>query len=134
MFFWQHPDIVTLDYHQIIFGNFVEVEPLPCRDGWRPRCVAQPCCTVSDNFRRFYDVFYGNYEVKKCAIWRNKKLPIAWHGNGAGKWLWLLTLEELSRSCAFVANLTFQKYPVGPINDLFDSFDIARIEKQNGHR
>lgn len=30
-------------------------------------------------------------------------------GNGAGKWLWLLSLEELSRSCPFIANLTVQR-------------------------
>ncbi|CAJ1403440.1 unnamed protein product [Effrenium voratum] len=130
MYFWEHPELVTLDYHQSIFGNFVEVEAVACHDGWRPRCSMQPCCTVSDSFRRLHEVFYGNYRIAGCALWRKDKLPITWHGNGAGKWLWLLSLEELSRSCPFLANLTVQRYPVQPILDLFDRFDEARIQTQ----
>eukprot|EP00435_Cladocopium_sp_Y103_P065286 s818_g27.t1 len=64
MYFWEHPESVTLDYHQYIFGNFVEVEGAVCRDGWRPRCSMQPCCTVSDSFRRFQEIFYGNYRIE----------------------------------------------------------------------
>lgn len=71
LYFWEHPDVVVLDYHQIIFGNFLEVEPHPCYDGWKPRCAMEPCCTVSDNFTRFHEVFYGNYEVRGCSIWRS---------------------------------------------------------------
>ncbi|CAK9032158.1 Asparagine synthetase [glutamine-hydrolyzing] 1 (Glutamine-dependent asparagine synthetase 1) [Durusdinium trenchii] len=130
MYFWEHPESVTLDYHQSIFGNFVEVEGKPCHDGWRPRCSMQPCCTVSDSFRQLQQVFYGNYRVDGCALWRQNTLPITWHGNGAGKWLWLLSLEELSRSCPFIANLTVQRYPVQPILDLFDRFDRSRVQIQ----
>lgn len=130
MYFWEHPESVTLDYHQYIFGNFVEVEGAVCRDGWRPRCSMQPCCTVSDSFRRFQEIFYGNYRIETCALWRKNNLPITWHGNGAGKWLWLLSLEELSRNCPFVANLTVQRYPVQAILDLFDRFDETRVQTQ----
>eukprot|EP00913_Durusdinium_trenchii_P020614 g19360.t1 len=107
MYFWEHPESVTLDYHQSIFGNF-----------------------VSDSFRQLQQVFYGNYRVDGCALWRQNTLPITWHGNGAGKWLWLLSLEELSRSCPFIANLTVQRYPVQPILDLFDRFDRSRVQIQ----
>ena len=79
-------------------------------------------------------------------------------GNGAGKWLWLLSLEELSRNCPFVANLTvqrlgraiagfqtlspacsflvhiwilaFTRYPIQAILDLFDRFDETRVQTQ----
>eukprot|EP00927_Polykrikos_kofoidii_P059952 TRINITY_DN5503_c0_g3_i1.p1 TRINITY_DN5503_c0_g3~~TRINITY_DN5503_c0_g3_i1.p1 ORF type:complete len:985 (-),score=157.67 TRINITY_DN5503_c0_g3_i1:568-3522(-) len=130
LFFWEHPDVVVLDYRQAIFGNFLEVERKECGDGWKPRCAFEPCCTVSDSFRRFNEVFYGNYEVRNCAIWRQGQLPISWHGNGAGKWLWLIALEELSRHCGYAASLFVEQYPVDPIERLFDSFDVARIERQ----
>jgi len=129
LYFWQHPEVVALDYHQSIFGNFLEVESSPCYDGWQPRCAVQPCCTLSDSFKRFRETFYGNYQVKACSIWRRGHLPISWHGNGAGKWLWLISLEELSRQCAYVANLTVQRYPVEPIERLFESFDKARVQR-----
>jgi len=121
-FFWRHPEVVALDHRQLIFGNFLEVERATCNDSWRPRCAFQPCCTVSDDFRRFHEVFYERYAVRGCGVWRHGNLPITWHGNGAGKWLWLLTLEELSRVCAFVANLTVQKFPVEVLEGLFDGF------------
>ena len=35
---------------------------------------------VSDSFRRLHEVFYGNYRVEACALWRRENLPIAWHG------------------------------------------------------
>lgn len=38
---------------------------------------------VSDSFRRLHEVFYGNYRVEACALWRQEKLPIAWHGHPA---------------------------------------------------
>ena len=38
---------------------------------------------VSDSFRRFHEVFYGNYRIETCALWRKNNLPIAWHGRSA---------------------------------------------------
>lgn len=129
--FWEHPDEIALDYHQSIFGNFLEVEGVPCYDGWRPTCAAQPCCTLSDDFKRFHRTFYGSYEVRGCSVWRKGRLPISWHGNGAGKWLWLIALEELTRVCTYVANLTVQQYPIEPIEKLFEEFDQARVLRQH---
>lgn len=131
LFFWEHQDLIALDYHQSLFGNFLEVEHSECYDGWQPRCSFKPCCTVSDSFTRFHETFYGKYNVKGCSIWRMGHLPISWHGNGAGKWLWWLSLEVLSRVCTFVANLTVQLYPVKPIEQLFQNFDAARLLRQH---
>lgn len=36
---------------------------------------------VSDSFRRLHEVFYGNYRIAGCALWRKDKLPITWHGS-----------------------------------------------------
>jgi len=130
LFFWENQDLIALDYHQSLFGNFLEVEHSECYDGWQPRCSFKPCCTVSDSFTRFHETFYGKYNVKGCSIWRMGHLPISWHGNGAGKWLWWLSLEVLSRVCTFVANLTVQLYPVKPIEQLFQNFDAARVLRQ----
>jgi len=127
LYFWEHPETVMLDYHQDIFGNFLEVEHSTCYDGWKPRCAFEPCCTISDSFSRFREVFYERYSVEGCQISRLGRTPISWHGNGAGKWIWLLALDTLARSCPYVANLTVEKYPVGPIEDMWREFDKSRV-------
>ncbi|CAE8696682.1 unnamed protein product, partial [Polarella glacialis] len=89
----------------------------------------KPCCTESDNFRRFHELFYGLYDVKGCAVWRQDKLPVSWHGNGAGKWLYLLALDRLSMRCPVVANLTLALSPTDMIGGVFRRFEErSRIE------
>merc|ERR1712048_565047 len=118
-YFWDNQDTIALDYNQSIFGNFLEVSKRSCESGWIPQCAFKPCCTESDNFYLMPELFYGHYEVRGCAVWRDGNLPISWHGNGAGKWLYLLSLDGLSRHCAIVANLTLKRYDTGLVQDLF---------------
>jgi len=122
-FFWDHQDMIALDYHQRIFGNFLEVVNKPCDNDWVPQCAVMPCCTESDNFREFHKLFYGRYKVQDCAVWRGDHLPISWHGNGAGKWLYLLSLDSLSLHCGMVANITLARYPVEMLEGVFNRFE-----------
>jgi hypothetical protein len=66
---------VTLDYHQYIFGNFVEVEGAVCRDGWRPRCSMQPCCTATWHIWRRHVT--GELGSRSCPVfhWGQRQLP-----------------------------------------------------------
>merc|ERR1712107_820873 len=86
LYYWDHQDRVALDYHQSLFGNFLEIAQRHCESDWAPTCAVKPCCTESDNFRRFHQLFYSMYNVNGCAVWRKENLPVSWHGNGAGKW------------------------------------------------
>lgn len=131
VYFWTHPEVVAMDYYQGIFGNFLEVKRQPCENGWRPQCAFQPCCTESDEFRRFHEVFYGKYEVRECAVWRQGKLPVSWHGNGLGKWIWLISLNELSSSCNYFARLVLSNYPVTMLDGIFERFE--RIQTRRWH-
>lgn len=111
LYFWDHQDRIALDYHQSIFGNFLEISNRPCESDFAPICAVKPCCTESDNFRRFHQIFFSRYKVKGCAVWRKNNLPISWHGNGAGKWLYLLALDQLSVRCGPAANVTREQMP-----------------------
>eukprot|EP00913_Durusdinium_trenchii_P025469 g23908.t1 len=91
--------------------NFLEIANRPCESDWAPVCAVKPCCTESDNFRRFHQLFFSRYKVKGCAVWRENNLPISWHGNGAGKWLYLLALDQLSLRCGPAANVTRAQMP-----------------------
>jgi len=122
-YFWSHQDKIALDYNQSIFGNFLEVEQRPCDHGWLPRCAVQPCCTVSDDFRRFRDLFYGLYTVQGCAVWRGDNLPVSWHGNGAGKWLYLLSLDQLSFQCPAMANLTLAHFNSDVMRQVYEALE-----------
>jgi len=122
-YFWDHQGLIALDYNQSIFGNFLEVVNRRCENDWLPQCAVRPCCTESDNFRRFHKIFHGRYEVRGCAVWRQRNLPVSWHGNGAGKWLYLLALDGLSLQCAPVANLTLEQYPLESLKGIFDRFE-----------
>jgi len=122
-YFWDNPDKIAMDYNQSIFGNFLEVVNKPCENDWVPQCDVKPCCTESDNFREFHRIFYGRYQVRGCAVWRGDNLPVSWHGNGAGKWLYLLALDRLSLFCPSVANLTLTGYPTDSLRHLFGRFN-----------
>ncbi|CAK9010243.1 unnamed protein product [Durusdinium trenchii] len=123
LYFWDHQDKIALDYHQLIFGNFLEIANRPCESDWAPVCAVKPCCTESDNFRRFHQLFFSRYKVKGCAVWRENNLPISWHGNGAGKWLYLLALDQLSLRCGPAANVTRAQMPEQMMADLFEKYD-----------
>ncbi|KAF4658534.1 hypothetical protein FOL46_006936 [Perkinsus olseni] len=106
-FYWSHPHLVALDHQQLLFGNFIETVGVPCPDGWKPPCAHQPCCTISDDFGLFNETL-GLYEIRGCEVARradsgDHRLPIAWHGNGVGKWMFLLIVDELARQCPPVA-------------------------------
>ncbi|KAF4726951.1 hypothetical protein FOZ62_023591, partial [Perkinsus olseni] len=106
-FYWSHPHLVALDHQQLLFGNFIETVGVPCPDGWKPPCAHQPCCTISDDFALFNETL-GLYDVRGCEVARrvdsgDHRLPIAWHGNGVGKWMFLLIVDELARQCPPVA-------------------------------
>jgi len=130
-YFWDNQHMIAMDYHQSIFGNFLEVVNKPCENDWLPQCARKPCCTESDDFRRFADLFYGRYEVRGCAVWRGSNLPVSWHGNGAGKWLWLLALDRLALECAPAANVTLARYPVEMLRDVYDKFEKRSISQQD---
>lgn len=122
-YFWEHQDMIALDYNQSIFGNFLEVVNRPCENDWVPQCAKRPCCTESDNFRHFHKLFYGRYQVRGCAVWRDGNLPVSWHGNGAGKWLYLLALNRLALQCAAPANLTLARFPADMLEGVFEKFE-----------
>jgi len=50
-------------------------------------------------------------------------LPVSWHGNGAGKWLWLLALDRLVLQCSPAANLTVARYPEKVLQGVYDRFE-----------
>ena len=59
--------------------------PLGTFDGVTSRGSSDPGVApffteVSDSFRRFQEIFYGNYRIETCALWRKNNLPITWHG------------------------------------------------------
>ncbi|KAF4677404.1 hypothetical protein FOL47_001616 [Perkinsus chesapeaki] len=106
-YYWSHSQLIALDYHQVMFGNFIETVPVACPDGWKPPCAQQPCCTISDDFGLFNETL-GLYDIRGCEIRRRLsgseyRLPVAWHGNGVGKWIFLLVVDELARECPAVA-------------------------------
>ncbi|CAD7943236.1 unnamed protein product [Amoebophrya sp. A120] len=219
-YFWANQATSALDVWQTIFGNFIEVENLPCQDGWVPRCAVSPCCTRSDRIENFSPIAHGLYSTRGCSVFRQKEerlnsetapeapdlflrrkqlekwvqaggpmsdrgrssivgdststhqeagttrvdkvevpgaagenvpaaapsggghtvvpstssssslypdtdvrvgtpfedetdeyqqpwhLPISWHGNGCGKWIFIMSLDALSRQCPIVAQLT----------------------------
>ncbi|CAJ1388452.1 unnamed protein product [Effrenium voratum] len=129
LYFWDHQDRIALDYHQKIFGNFLEISNRPCDTDWAPTCAVKPCCTESDNFRRFHELFYERFTVKACAVWREDNLPVSWHGNGAGKWLYLLALDQLSLNCGPAANVTRAQMPEQMMADLFHKYE-ARAQSE----
>ena len=62
--------------------------------------------------RKKIDTVWKNHLKGLGVFTRPRHDSVLWpsfQGNGAGKWLWLLSLEELSRNCPFVANLTVQR-------------------------
>jgi len=114
---------IALDYYQSIFGNTIEIEQHACVDGWKPRCAIEPCCTQSDRIEHFGHLGYTKFLVRECSVFRRNEilppgavggaaaggsqsgdpggvasvnLPITWHGNGCGKWLFLIALDQLS--------------------------------------
>ena len=132
-FFWESMDIAALDYHQLIFGNFIEIEQMPCPDGWKPRCAISPCCTLSDRIENFSNFMYNVYSVNECSVYRRDHLPIMWHGNGCGKWLYLLSLDQLSHKCTPVSQLsvTVVRDSIYEDNDMLQR--LERMQKRRWH-
>eukprot|EP00397_Hematodinium_sp_SG-2012_P007351 GEMP01007396.1.p1 GENE.GEMP01007396.1~~GEMP01007396.1.p1 ORF type:complete len:733 (+),score=152.95 GEMP01007396.1:611-2809(+) len=109
-YFWNHMDIVALDYHHSIFGNFLEVGRFTCENQWKPRCAFTPCCTESDAITTFNLTYNARYKTRECAVWRQDNLPVLWHGNGAGKWFYLISLNRLISHCQHVAQEALEQF------------------------
>ena len=106
--FWEDQSSIALDYDQVLFGNFLEIREEPCENGWAAPCAIRPCCTASDNFWQFASVF-AKYQVQGCSVWRFDNLPVSWHGNGAGKWMYLIALDRLALTCGPAAAKTIRE-------------------------
>lgn len=128
-YFWDNKHMIALDYGQTIFGNFLEIVNKLCENDWVPLCAVKPCCTESDHFKTFHSTFYGRYDVRRCSVWRQGNLPASWHGNGAGKWLWLLALDRLSLQCGTAANFTLARYPQEMLRGVFDKFERRALQE-----
>lgn len=140
-YFWGHQDVAILDYHQIIFGNYIEIEKAPCPDGWKPRCAITPCCTLSDRIENFHYFAHTMYEIDECSVWRKtthrpQHLPVMWHGNGCGKWLYLLSLDQLSYKCTPVAQLssTVVRDSIYEDNDMLNRLERLQKRRWNDER
>ena len=102
-FYWQNKNHIALDSQQVLFGNFISVDNQVCENGWIPPCASQPCCVMTDAISEMPRLF-SDFEIKKCQVNRKgKKPPIAWHGNGMGKMLFLAVLNKLAISCPSAA-------------------------------
>jgi len=135
LYFWNHLDTVALDYHHEIFGNFLEVGEYPCLNEWKPRCAVVPCCTESDDIKNFNQTYNARYKTKGCAVWRHDNLPISWHGNGAGKWFYLISINRLIMFCQHVAEEALAVFDedrmFGLINGL-EKYQLRRWDDEQG--
>lgn len=53
------------------------------------------------------EIVHTRYESLEVSFERVPwNLPISWHGNGCGKWIFIMTLDALSWQCPVVAQLT----------------------------
>lgn len=128
-YFWNHQDIVALDYHHEIFGNFLEVGEFVCVNEWKPRCAFTPCCTESDDIKTFNRTYNGRYKTHGCAIWRNDNLPISWHGNGAGKWFYLISINRLVTYCQHVAAEALSTFDEGKMFDIILGLEKYQLRR-----
>ena len=69
----------TLQHAAMLHGHLAQTDGVTSRGSSDPG-VARFFTEVSDSFRRFQEIFYGNYRIETCALWRKNNLPITWHG------------------------------------------------------
>ncbi|CAE8643701.1 unnamed protein product [Polarella glacialis] len=129
---------VVPDRHQRIFGSLAEVSSGHCDvskgagDGTSEWCVqTKPCCPISSALDRLNKAFHSRLHVAGCSLLPAgaasvAEAPLLWLGDGLAKWSYLLALDGLAQSCAYVARLVLLNHPVDLLEGLFSAFEATQ--------
>mmetsp|Transcript_73155 Transcript_73155/g.114522 ORF Transcript_73155/g.114522 Transcript_73155/m.114522 type:complete len:525 (+) Transcript_73155:37-1611(+) len=127
------------DRKQRLFGSFAEAVPGPCPDGSRSQTTfctdsaftaasasvsedRYPCCPVGADLHSLHEAYYPRYSVQGCAMRRFGDMPVSFHGDGPGKWPYILALHDLASNCRRVARLVLHNHPVDMLDHVFKLF------------
>jgi hypothetical protein len=141
--FAQRPQSVGLvvgDHRQRLFGSLAEAVPGPCPEGQGVTtfCIGDieaakkkvemvgdnvsRCCPAASSFDWLHETYYSPYAVEGCVLRREGRMPISWHGDGLGKWTYLLALTDLAFNCHRIARLVITNHPTDMLDHLFSLF------------
>merc|ERR1711934_641446 len=79
------------------------------------------CCPAASSFDWLHETYYSPYAVEGCVLRREGRMPISWHGDGLGKWTYLLALTDLAFNCHRIARLVITNHPTDMLDHLFSS-------------